>query len=328
MVRFRFALFCAVCLGGCDGMNEKGGEKKSYAFGAEATVSIGGSGLNVVGTTSTRLLQSTLCTEDQPNLTCVAPSALTGIYYGLGLLIQAGGSGLQGYLLNDTWSDIDASTPSFAFDAASPSPTTGTLSCCGGQGDLTGGNVYFSNVSFVFGYLDATFKVPYSTAQQSTVSATMNAAHTVRFVLTDEALAGYKRGDLLYKDTDGTFKWCDSSGTLTQTRPSSPITMNSKVVNWTNPFEGGAEDIPVIYTAVNDQDGGKVTTSEDALKDPGKTYQFDFDTTYFVAIMKGRGDLSTLQTVKDLLGAMHLQGLPHTDFTFGTSGTSTLKIID
>lgn len=315
----------------CD--KDKDKDKKSgatYAFTAAASTSIKASGFNLADEIDgTDLLDAggaaNLCATGQ-TITCVAPTGLTGKYFSVGLLIQANGQGMQSYLLGDSWNDIKGTSTTYDFDASAPTVSSGNLACCGGSGDLTGDNVYFSNAAYLFAYLDASFKVPYSALQKTRVTPEMLAAHTVRFVFADDVVSGYKRGDLLYKDTDSTFKWVDDSGNLSATRPSSPITLDTKVVSYTSPFEGLTSPIPVIYTDINDGVNGKVTTSEDALKATGKTYTFDFNTSSLIVFMLKSDELEIMGTKKDLLQRIHLSGLPHTKFTFGTAGSSSLTI--
>jgi hypothetical protein len=200
------------------------------------------------------------------------------------------------------------------------------LGCCGGTGDLTSENSYFSDANFLFGYIDASFKIPYVNTNQ--VNSEMLATHTVRFVLADKTSTGYKRGDLLLQDTDDTFKWMTADGTLSATRPASPITMDTQVVNYTNPFEKGNTEIPVIGSQILSPEGGdnKVTTSEGELKEAGNTYRFDFDASSLIVFMLAPTELTIIQTKAEMLKRIHLQGLPHSKFTFGASAVSTLTV--
>lgn len=234
---------------------------------------------------------------------------------------------MMSYILADNWNGITSSSTTYEFSGSNPVTSSGNLICCGGSGDLTGDNVYFSNAAYLFGYLDVKFTVPYNTTQKGRVSSEMQQAHTVRFVFADNILSGYKRGDLLYKDSDVTFKWVDSStGDLSTTRPSSPVTMDTMVVNYTSPFSEITSGIPVIYTDVLDNSSGKITTSEDALKSTGKTYSFDFNADYFLVFMLKSDELEIMSSKKEMLQRIHLSGLPHSKFTFGTAGASTLTI--
>jgi hypothetical protein len=323
-------MVCAAATVGCgeEGKDDKGKGGSSYSFSATSGTRIGGSGLGLRDESTKEHLAyrlngpASLCI-DQPNFFCVAPSSLTGKYLSVGLLIQANGSGMQTYFHSDAFSSITGASEAFDFDAKAPVTHSGEIKCCGGTGDLTGENVYFSDVTYLFGYLDATFKIPYSTEQQGTVSAAMKGDHTVRFVMADNIVSSYKRGDLLYKDSDGTFKWMDQSGNLSATRPASPITMDTNVVNYTSPFPELANvAVPIFYSGLSE----KVLTSEEKLKETGKTYAFSFDSSSLVVITKGKDMLSLMQTVKDLMSALHLQGMPHTSLTLGQAGTSVLTV--
>jgi len=194
----------SIIFSGCgeDGKKDKDGKGKSYSFSAAATAIVKSSRLALTSSNSESkgdeesikagALTSTsgaahLCATGQ-TITCVAPSALTGKHYGIGLLIQAGGRGMQSYLLSDSFSSITVTGPSYDFNAANPVTSTGALTCCGGEGDLAGENTYFSNVAYVFGYLDATIAVPFTDAQLNQVPQEVKGNHTVRFVLFENAV--------------------------------------------------------------------------------------------------------------------------------------------
>ena len=329
-----WGLFFAILTSSC-GKTTESSSSKSYSFSSTANSLLkssttllrnsNSSGLQLDGSSSTGGA-GTLCSTGQ-TITCAGPTAMTGKYFSVGLLIQSNGNGMQSYLLADNWNGITASSTTYEFDAKNPIKSSGNLICCGGSGDLSSQNTYFSNGSFLFAFLDLTFKVPYSTTQKTRVSAEMSGSHTVRFVMVDGILTSYKRGDLLYKDGDGIFKWIDSSsGVMSATRPTSPVTMNSSVVNYTSPFDGLTSPIPIIYTEINEIAGSKITTSEESLKQSGKVYSFDFNAGSLVVFMLKSDELELISSKKELLSRIHLSGLPHSSFTFGTSGTSTLTI--
>ncbi|MDZ4821704.1 MAG: hypothetical protein SGJ20_22315 [Planctomycetota bacterium] len=318
-----------VLLGACSkGEDDDKSDRKSYDFSADSSVSLADGNLELDLDRAALTDNAEDTCDGQPNYVCTAPSVLTGKYFSVGLLIQAGGAGMQSYLLADNWRDLDGTAATYDFDAAAPVVSEGELTCCGGEGDLTGDNVYFSDVAYLFGYLDATFKIPYTSAQLDTVSATMEGEHTVRFVLADDVLEDYVRGDLLYKDIDGTFKWVDQNGNFSATRPSDPITMADDVVDYKNPFSE-LEDaaIPVLYSALNDSSAGGVNvTSEDDLQEADRTYSFDFDSTDLVVIMEGQDALSEIQTIANLLAELHIQGMKNDELEFGKTGKSTLTV--
>lgn len=257
----------------------------------------------------------TLCSS----VVCVTPTKLTGRYYGTGFLIQAGGQGMVAYFGQDAWSGITGTSDSFAFDSATPVTNSGNLTCCGGTGDLASSNTYVEDAIYLFGYLDATF-----TLSGITSNTNMNREFTVRFVLADGAVTDGKRGDLLMKDADTTFKWMDTSvsaggdvgaGTLTATRPTSPVTMNSSITSYTNPFgaDKGNQSIPVIYAPLVPESGdGVFTISDTQLKTAGRTYTYAFDPANFVMFPQIlTADLNTLSTYTAMLQKIHLGGLPH-----------------
>ncbi len=261
---------------------------------------------------SARSSGPTLCSST----VCFTPTALTGKYYGTGFLIQSSGNGMVAYFGQSTWSDIVGTSTSYSFDSAAPVTNSGTLTCCGGTGDLASENTYIESIIYLFGYLDATF-----TVSGVTSNTNMNREFTVRFVLADDAITGGKRGDVLLKDS-GVFKWMDTAtsaggdvgaGTLVTTRPTSPVTMNTSVKNWTNPFgtTQGNQTIPVIYAPVLTSGNGVYQITEAELKATGKTYTYSFDPTNFVMFPAlTTADKNSLYSYYQLLSNIHLGGLP------------------
>lgn len=329
---FFLALSLAAC-GDSSKKEEPSNSGQSYDFSATASVelrrasdALGLNGRNQLTQQNMLSGPKHICETGQ-TITCAAPTKLTGKYLGAGLLIQSAGKGMLAYLMGEEWASLDGASTSYSFDFESPVKSSGKLKCCGGTGDLSGEESYFSNGAFLFGYVDATFKIPYSTSQLLQVPAAMKESHSVRFVMADGILPNYRRGDLLYKDTDETFKWVDSSsGALSASRPTSPVTMDTKVVNYTQPFEGFSSPIPIIYTEISEADG-KVLTSQDKLKAEGKTYSFDYDATYALVFMLAPNELTIIQSVKEMLARIHMQGLPHTKFEgFGAAAVSKLTI--
>jgi hypothetical protein len=275
----------------------------------------------------------TLCTST----VCFTPTTLTGKYYGMGFLIQAGGNGMTAYFGQSHWSDITGTSTSYDFDVANPITNSGNLTCCSGTGDLSSSNTYISDVIYLFGYLDATFTVSGVTGNMS-----MNRAFTVRFVLADGAISGGLRGDVLLKDPAGgaTFYWIDTAtstggnvgaGTLVTTRPATPVVMNTSVVNWTNPFgtNQGNQTIPVIYAGVlPDSGSGVVTTSQSELAQTGKTYTYNFDPTNFVMFPTLQtADINMLSSYTELLSRIHLGGLPHASQPNGVGSPASTELV-
>lgn len=269
----------------------------------------------------------TLCSS----VICFTPSKLTGAYYGTGFLIQSSGSGMMAYFGQTNWSSITGTSTSYSFDTSAPITNTGNLNCCSGTGNLSSSNTYISDVAYLFGYLDATF-----TVSGVTSNTNMNREFTVRFVLANGAISGGIRGDVLLKDPgDSVFKWMDTSvsaggdigaGTLVTTRPTTPVTMNTSVKNYTNPFGTGKgnDSIPVIYAAALPQSGsGVFTTSESALNTADKTYTFSFDSTKFVMFPTLlTADINSLSTYYQLMSLIHLGGLPHSTQSSGVGSPS------
>jgi len=253
-------------------------------------------------------------------------------------LIQAQGNGMVAYFGQGTWSDITGTSPSYSFDVATPVSNSGNLTCCNGTGDLdTGNSAYVSDSIYLFGYLDATF-----TISGVTSNTNMNRAFTVRYVFADGAITNGIRGDLLLKDPSGgaTFYWIDTAasaggdvgaGTLSATRPTTPVTMNTSVVNYTNPFgtSQGNQTIPVIYAGVIPASGsGNHVVTKTELEATGKTYIYQFDPTKVVMFPTLQtADINTLSTYTAMLQRIHFAGLPHSQQTQGVGSPSSTKLL-
>ncbi len=258
---------------------------------------------------------------------CVTPTALVGKYFAVGLLLQASGSGMAAYFGKETaWSEIKGTSDTYDFDFAAPITNSGTFTCCGGTGNLSAGRTIISDTSFLFGYLDATFEITATSGAHGTAVG----VHTVRFVLADDVITSGKRGDLLYKDTDLVFKWVDSeTGVMSTTRPTSPVVMNTSVVNYTNPWGNvGAQSIPVIYAGLTNATGGVMEVTEAELKTVGRTYSFSFNAANLVLFpgIIADQDEGYLASIKDVLAKIHLQGLPTTAATLGKAPDTVLTV--
>ena len=276
----------------------------------------------------------TLCTS----VVCFTPTQLTGIYYGTGLLIQSSGNGMSAYFGQEEWSSITGTSSSYTFDAANPSTNQGTLTCCNGTGDLSSENTYVSDVSYLFGYLDATF-----TVSGVTGNTAMNEAYTLRFILASSAMTDAVRGDVLMRvdgsgnscpvsnsGCTGEFKWMDSTNSaFSTTRPNSPVVMNSSVVTYTNPFgtDVGNQEIPVFYVPVLPESGeGVLAITESELRATGNSFDFKFDPNSFVMFPAvPTSEINLITSKKELMARAHLAGLPHSAQVNGVgSPASTL----
>lgn len=303
----------------------------AYSFTTAASASFNLKSLSLNPDTGSRDLNlasgPTLCSS----VVCFTPTALTGKYYGTGFLIQSSGNGMVAYFGQDSWSNITGTSATYDFDSATPTTNAGSLYCCNGTGDLSSSNTYISDAIYLFAYLDATF-----TVSGVTSNTNMNREFTVRFIFADDAITSAKRGDLLIKDpTDDTFKWIDSSvsaggivgdGTLVTTRPTTPITMNTSVKDWTNPFGAnqGNQSIPVIYAPISPSTGEVYQITETELNTAGKTYTYSFDPTNFVMFPSLlTADKDTLYSYVKLLSNIHLGGLPHSAQSMGVGNPAT-----
>lgn len=309
-----FSFFTIGCSG--SGGASSGSEGQSYSFTSAASASITSSTAlsfdqlmgKRVGSQSASPFSSTgptLCSS----VICFTPTAVSGRYYGTGLSIQSNGSGMMAYFGQETWSDITGTSTSYPFSATSPVVNTGNLTCCVGTGDLASENTYIESVAYLFSYLDVTFTVSGVTGNTS-----MNATYTFRFVFADDAITGGVRGDILVFDS-GEFKWMNSdNSTLSTTRPTNPVTMNSSVTNYTNPFgtTEGNQEIPVIYSFIVTPANQVMQVTEAELRATGQIYSFGFNMANFVMFPTLlTADINMISSLKELMSRVHLAGLPH-----------------
>jgi len=319
---------------GCDNKKDSDSESpgQSYSFTSAGNAKLTfSSSFMPTDYLSAEDLNSPLVIASGPTLCssviCFSATALTGKYYGLGFSIQSAGNGMVAYFGQDSWSGIVGTSTTYNFDASNPVVNSGTLVCCNGTGDLSSSNTYIESVMYLFSYLDATF-----TVSGVTGNATMNGAYTVRFIFANDAITNGVRGDVLIKDSglpsgqggsnDGAFKWVSiSTGVLSTTRPSDPVTMNSSVTNYVNPFgsSGGNQSIPVIYAPVFPASGsGVFSTTESELRVAGKTYSFKFDPTNFIMFpTMQHSDINMIFSLTELMRKIHLGGLPHSQQSYG-----------
>lgn len=305
-------LVVAVVLFSCTKKDDSGvpGADNVYDFTSTVTGVLKSASLAPNPQSELRSQENTMC----QTIFCVTPSAVSGKYYAVGLLIQSAGNGMLAYLGQGPWSDITSNSTAYDFSLNNPISHTGTLGCCGGSGDLNDPNTYFSDVAYMIGYMDITFTLTSGMGVHGTAIGT----HTLRLVLAEGAITGASRGDMLYKDTDTNFKWISSSdGILSSTRPTSPLQLDSAVTNYTNPFGSqGNQQIPVIYAGINSTNlnGDPLVVTEAELREDGKTYEFYFNAenlVIFPTILKNQ-DEGMVDSVFTMLKKFHIQGLPYT----------------
>jgi hypothetical protein len=305
-----------LAMAACD---EKDGGIKSYNFSANASQRLKSTSVLSLTSTAGLYKDDGLCTS----VICLTPDSATGKYFGAGLLIQSSGKGMSSYFDHESWSSVTTASATKDFDLAAPLTHSGTLYCCGGEGDLSSENTYFSDTSYMFQYLDIGFTIPASLGMRGTAVGT----HNIRFILADDAVASAKRGDLMVWDSSQ-YKWMDQDGNLSAIRPSSPVTMNEKVVDWQSPFGDGKgnTEIPVIYAGLKEPSNGKQVTSEDELK-KSATYTFDFNAAGMIMFPDLlHADGAMIGDLKSLLGKIHLRGLEYGSRGVLELGTTTLTI--
>jgi hypothetical protein len=301
---------CILAIIGCSKGSDSpaGGSGQSYSFTSAASATIQSAVPFIGQKNSVSTLASsnpTLCSS----VICITPTEVSGIYYGTGLSIQSNGSGMMAYFGQDAWSGITGASPSFPFSSSSPIVNSGTINCCVGTGDLTSDSTHIESVAYLFGYLDVTF-----TLSGITGNVGMNGTYEVRFVLADDAITSGVRGDLLIKDS-GVFKWMNSTNdALSTTRPSAPVTMNTSVVNWVNPFgtDKGNQEIPVLGALVATPADTRMSITETELRSTTNTYTFGFNRNNLIMFPSLlHADLNMISSLRELLNRIHLASLPH-----------------
>lgn len=329
------SLICAVALlGACS--KDGGSSGKSYSFAAAASVLLSGtSSLLAQGANSIVKPFDSRSVDPCKGHPCFTPTALSGKYFGVGLLIQSSGNGMSAYFGASEWSSITGTSSTYNFDLASPITNAGNLTCCGGTGDLTSENSYIESVTFLLGYVDATF------TYAGSMNTSMNTSHTVRFILADDVITGAKRGDLMYflstaNGGSDAFEYYSADGSHSTTRPTSPITMNSSVTTYTNPWgDVGNQTIPVVYSGavLPTSDTEKITVTQTQLETTGRTYSFKFpskDFVIFPTLLGGTDgdDRPLVSSIVTLLQKIHLQGLPHSTATLPGASDTVLTITE
>ncbi len=251
---------------------------------------------------------TSLCTS----VICFTPTAVSGKYFGVGLLIQSGGNGLSAYFGQDEWASITGSSPAYSFNITSPITNAGDLFCCNGTGDLANGTSYISDVTFLLKYVDVTFEFTGSG------SGAVDKAHKLRFVFADLAAddadaPNARRGDILYFHS-GAFKWVDAGGSFhSSSRPTDAINQDDAVTNWSNPWgDVGQQSIPTVGSAVKAEGGGVMVTSETELKEASRTYSFKFPADDLIVFPdRLHADVGMINSLTEMLEHVHLAGLPH-----------------
>jgi hypothetical protein len=325
-------------LSACSSSPGDGGPGQSYDFEAVADAKISLNVLELLSALfSPRQSSRVMAASTPPSLctsvVCFTPTRLTGKHFGMGLLIQSSGNGMSAYFGAEEWASITGASDKYDFDASSPVTNSGNLTCCNGTGDLSSENTYISEVTYLFGYVDATFTVSGVTGNEA-----MNTTYTLRFVMADGAIVGGLRGDVLMRVDDsgnscpvtstsctGVFKWMDSTENFSETRPTSPVVMNASVVNYDAPFDEGQQNIPVFGVPVLPASGdGVLQVTEAELRAAGNTYDFKFDPNGFVmfpAVLTS--DINLISSKKALMERVHLAGLPHSAQSMGVGNPAS-----
>ncbi len=245
--------------------------------------------------------------------TCYSPSAMGGKFSGFTLRISTNGTyqrleivpPVQG---TDDDGDEIISTNLNSFDLGSPSAISGSPSV--NTGSLNDSS-HFSDLIWTVGWIDAKFAA-------NTFDAVGEA--TLRFVYFTDTATGYQKGDVLIKD-GSSFKWCPTGTTLISqcqtTRPSSPITQNSGIVNHT-PASGDPE-LPYLAAEISANAGGteEVTVSASQLSGT-VNFTADFDHANAFAIEDTTpGPFSNIFEVMPLL---YIRGLSATPSGISVTG--------
>lgn len=310
------------CAKGSDSPAPTGGQ--SYSFTSPALARIASATRFFPSDNSVTTMASNnpvLCSS----VICITPTAVSGIYYGTGLSIQSNGSGMMAYFGQEAWSGINSSSPFYSFSATTPITNTGTITCCVGTGDLASDSTHIESAAYLFGYLDVTFALSGITSNGS-----MNGTYEIRFILASGSIPTALRGDLMIKDA-GVFKWMNSANnTLSTTRPSAPVTMNTSVVNWVNPFgtDKGNQEIPVMGAFVATPADERMTVTESQLKSTTNTYTFGFNRNNLIVFPTLlHADLNMITSVRELLNRIHLASLPHSSQPMGVGNMADTELV-
>lgn len=248
--------------------------------------------------------------------TCVTPTNVTGKLYYAGIMVgnESGYSlGFIGPLdPSGTAGITDSTTELEDFDLAEEATISGSgMTCCGGSPYPADTDAYVTRIEILFGYVDTVFTVS---------SGTLSGAHTIRVVYSDITDLGYTKGDMLYKDTDDAFKWCDSTGCSHTTRPTSPY-QNSEVVDYAGSEDGmGNQIIPSFAAHVPEADRYLLTQTE--LLANSWVFTIDFTMTNGIAFAE---DPTTLTTTAELVQHFDLSAEPGANVEEGLGFTVTVS---
>ncbi|MFH1728504.1 MAG: hypothetical protein ABIA04_08800 [Pseudomonadota bacterium] len=227
--------------------------------------------------------------------------------YSLGLLGPIEGTeGLTTYAVSTTFYDFD-------FSDQLKSDSDG-ITCCGGSAYPADDDAYVSRIEITFGYLDATFEIS---------TGDISGAHTVRFVYGDVDALGYKKGDVLYKDSAGSFNWCDSSVCTHSTRPSSPV-QNADILAYSGTPDGmGSQVIPSFSASVTNTN---LQMTQTEVLANSWDFTIDFNMTNGLSFDQ---DPSNYLTVIEMLNGINLVAEPgSTDEGFSASITAVKSALE
>lgn len=140
----------------------------------------------------------------------------------------------------------------------------------------------------MFAYADVTFRVD---------RGALAGDHTVRVAFADVEDKGYRKGDLLYKTTDG-FRWLDSAtSALSASRPAVPLRLG-----WVAGYNGsgdgrGNQHIPTLFIAI--QDSQRVHMPADTVL--ANSWEFIADFILAGGLIFRRMDPAAMTSVAQLL---------------------------
>lgn len=168
---------------------------------------------------------------------CTTPTNLTGEVWYTGLMVGSGSTGYSvGPLVGEVENPSSESTyTGYAFDAATALEATGKMSCCGGSPYPSDSEAIIQYFQMYPVFIDAKFIID---------SGTVAGTHTLRVYFSPSG--EYQKGDVLYKGTDGSLKWCVAgSGCTATTRPASPV-QYAAIKDFTNTNQGHST-VPAIF---------------------------------------------------------------------------------
>ncbi len=243
--------------------------------------------------------------------TCFSPVAMGGKFSSFNLRISSSGQYSRLELISQSTSDNSITSNALnSFDLGSPTAISGTPECCG---DITfDSSSHFKDLIWNIGWIDAKFT-------DSSFGISGGGSTTLRFVYFTDSVTGYQKGDILIKDGND-FKWCPTTATAigdcSTTRPGSPITQNSGIVNYTP--ESGSPVLPYLSAEIYESatgDGVVTTSASELTGSVSFTVDFDHENVFAVETPN-----KTFTNIFDVMDELYIRSLSATPTGVSTTG--------